>query len=122
MRSSTAFLLRFGAAGLVCLAGSPCRADAIADRSDSSLATRSVTVSWADLDLTKPAGVRALYRRIKAAAHVACTALEEDRLFEPLFARSCFDQAVDAAVAKVSDARLLTLHGAATRRSEPSGQ
>ncbi len=122
MRSSTAFLVRFAAAGLVCLVGSPCRADANADRSDSSLATRSVTVSWRDIDLATAAGRRELYRRIQAAAHVACTALEVERLFEPLFPQTCFEQAVDAAVAKVPDAGLAALHRAVRDRSDHAGQ
>jgi hypothetical protein len=44
MGSSTALLVRLAAAGLVAWQARLCRADAIAERSDSSLATRSVTV------------------------------------------------------------------------------
>jgi UrcA family protein len=122
MRSATAFLVRFAAAGLVCLAVPAAHADDVPRAADRLLATRSVTVSWADLDLTRPAGRRELYRRIRAAAHVACTALEVDRLFEPLFAQTCFEQAVDAAVAKVPDADLAALHRAARDHSDHAGQ
>jgi UrcA family protein len=81
-----------------------------------------VTVSWRDLNLGIPSGRRELYRRIEAAAHVACTALEVERLFEPLFPQTCFEQAVAAAVAKVPEARLAALQRALRNRSDHSGQ
>jgi UrcA family protein len=119
---SSSFLVQLALVGAVLLAGPASHADGVPRAADRPLATRSVTVSWADLDLATPVGRRELYRRIRAAAHVACTALEVERLFEPLFAQTCFEQAVDAALAKVPDAELAALHRAARARSDHAGQ
>ena len=116
MSSSTPAAVRFLLLALVLVISPVCRAQGVVREVDRDGATRSVTVSWADLNLAAPAGTRALYGRIKSAAHVACTALEVDRLYEALFLKNCFEEAVDAAVAKVSDPRLTALHQASMPR------
>ena len=72
-------------------------------------ATRSVELSFRDLDLSTRSGAAKLYRRIQAAARSACQ-------YEPTSPREqsiwqyCVRPAVDAAVAKVNNPRLTELH------------
>ena len=72
-------------------------------------AMRSVEVSFRDLDLSTPSGAAKLYRRIQAAARNVCQ-------YEPTSPREqsiwhyCVRPVVDAAVAKVNNPLLTTLH------------
>jgi UrcA family protein len=72
-------------------------------------ATRSVEVSFRDLDLNTPSGAAKLYRRIQAAARNACQ-------YEPTSPRAqiiwqyCVLPTVDAAVANVNSPLLTELH------------
>ena len=72
-------------------------------------ATRSVEVSFRDLDLNTPSGAAKLYRRIQAAARNVCQ-------YEPTSPRAqiiwqyCVLPTVDAAVAKVNSPLLTELH------------
>jgi UrcA family protein len=72
-------------------------------------ATRSVEVSFRDLDLNTPSGAAKLYRRIQAAARSVCQ-------YEPTSPREqsiwqyCVRPTVDAAVAKVNNPLLTELH------------
>jgi UrcA family protein len=72
-------------------------------------ATRSVEVSYRDLDLTTPSGVAKLYRRIQAAARSVCqyepTSPREQTLWQ-----YCVRPTVDAAVTKVNNPLLTELH------------
>jgi UrcA family protein len=71
---------------------------------------RSVTVSYADLDLSKQTGVAALYGRIEAAANRVCgskPALDIRTFFAQ---RNCVQIAVANAVAEVDVRQLATLH------------
>ncbi len=61
IRAATFFL-----AGAITL----CALQATARAADAGLPTR--TVSYADLDISKPAGAKVLYHRIKAAANEVC--------------------------------------------------
>lgn len=71
--------------------------------------TRSIGVSFRDLDLSTKSGVAKLHRRIEAAARDVCE-------YEPASARAhviwryCVRPAVDAAVAKVNNPLLTELH------------
>ena len=71
--------------------------------------TRSVEVSFRDLDLSTASGASKLYRRIQAAARNVCQ-------YEPTSAKAqsiwkyCVRPTVDAAVAKVNNPRLTALH------------
>jgi UrcA family protein len=117
MSSSSAYPVQFLVLALVLVISPVCRAQGVVREVDRGGATRSVTVSWADLNLAAPAGTRALYGRIRNAAHVVCTALEVDREYDALFVKHCFEQAVDAAVAKVADPRLAALHRVKSSRA-----
>ena len=115
MNTSVAPLLRFLLLASALVISTACRAQAHPHPSplDQETSTRSVTVSWADLNLASPQGTQVLYKRIKAAARIACTGLEVDRVYEAPFRRTCFEEAVDKAIAKVSDPHLTALHRAA---------
>jgi UrcA family protein len=71
--------------------------------------TRSVEVSFRDLDLNTQSGAAKLYRRIQVAARSVCQ-------YEPTSPREqsiwqyCVRPAVDAAVAKVNNPLLTELH------------
>lgn len=71
---------------------------------------RRVAVSYADLDLSKPAGADALYKRIRLASERVCRVYESRDL--PLIAtsRGCYRSTVNAAVAQVNHPRLTALH------------
>ena len=73
---------------------------------------RQQVVSYADLDLTRPAGVRELYHRIRYAARNVCET-SYDRLG---LDRRCFEQAIARAVAEVGAPLLTTRHLAASNR------
>jgi UrcA family protein len=72
-------------------------------------ATRSVEVSFRDLDLGTPSGAAKLYRRIQAAARNVCQ-------YEPTSPRAqiiwqyCVLPTLDAAVTKVNNPLLTKLH------------
>ena len=52
------------------------------------------TVSFADLDLTRDAGVAALYARIRAAAHEVCGQPDLRQLGEYMTSRRCAERAI----------------------------
>ena len=97
---------------IYCLYGalSLCALQATAIAAADALPTRRV--SYADLDISKPAGAKTLYHRIEAAARQVCEpagkglgARERDR--------ACIKQAIDLAVRRVDSAALSELHAAA---------
>jgi len=70
-----------------------------------------VKIRYHDLDLMRDGGVKALYHRIKVAAHTVCdqsvpvwAAQRSERM------QACLGSAVDAAVVQVGNARLAALH------------
>jgi UrcA family protein len=77
-----------------------------------------VTVSYSDLDLSKPAGAQTLYKRIKAAASHVCgsrghyTRLESRKVW-----RGCYDTAIADAVAQIDRPSLTALHKEAADRA-----
>jgi UrcA family protein len=77
---------------------------------------RDVTVSYKDLDLSRPADVRTLYKRIENAAASACLeAPPTVELARHLAWERCYSAALDSAVMQVRSPELLALH-----RSQPS--
>ncbi len=75
---------------------------------DPNVVTQSVTVSFADLDLSKDAGAHALLVRINAAAKQVCE--PQDRDFKLIASRrSCIETAVDRAVAEVNNPKVTSL-------------
>jgi UrcA family protein len=71
---------------------------------------RKVTVSYAEFDLSKPAGAEALYRRIKRAAFLVCGGQDSPITWNRSQKDRCFSTSVDEAVAKVNAPLLSALH------------
>jgi UrcA family protein len=67
----------------------------------------SKTVRYSDLDISKPAGAKALYTRIRAAARDVCALYTTGDPILRAAAQACVDTAIDNAVRKV-DAPALT--------------
>lgn len=86
--------------------------DAIAgDHAGSRFDPPSVTVSYADLDLNKPAGAEALYSRIEGAARFVCGGRANRRdLARYRHYRQCYDEAVDDAVNQINHKGLFAVH------------
>ena len=90
--------------------GAPAIASADAQ---SDLLGTGVKVSYADLDLQKSAGAQVLYRRLQNAARQACGAPSlriQGSLRTLSETKSCYRKSLDAAVAKVDNARVNGIH------------
>jgi UrcA family protein len=72
--------------------------------------TRSVTVRYDDLDLTREAGARALYARLNAAAKRVCGSSELRDLQSQRAWRQCYSAALGDAVGRSGNARVAALH------------
>lgn len=97
-------------ATLTCLLGANA---ALADqkKSDGMEETRSVKVSFADLDLNKPADAATLYKRIQRAAQVVCgPRVSGSELWRMYDARRCVQRAIGDAVAQVNRPTLSAVH------------
>jgi UrcA family protein len=81
----------------------------------SDIVTKSVTVSYADLNLSNPSGARTLYQRIRGAARKVCTVAGESP-YEvlDLDKRQCIHQAIDQAIMKVNSPVLVAMYKAAS--------
>ena len=66
----------------------------------------SVTVRYADLNLNTPAGVEALYARLRAASRSVCYVGQRRALIDAMASKSCYRQVLETAV---DDAKLPTL-------------
>jgi UrcA family protein len=81
---------------------------AAAGESDNELPKR--VVHFADLDLTRNAGVAVLYARIRFAAREVCEPVDE-RIWQSIVARDrCVTQAIARAVADVNVPTLTSYH------------
>jgi UrcA family protein len=77
---------------------------------------KSQSVSFADLDLSKPAGAQTLYKRIQKAARHVCGPIDKYTYVIPRKAfRECYEEAIAAAVAQVDRPSLTALHREQTR-------
>jgi len=73
-------------------------------------ATRSETVKYADLDLSKPAGVKTLYARIEGAARTVCAPKPSPSdMAGTKDYNTCLSHAVDTAVAQVGNPDLTAM-------------
>ena len=61
----------------------------------------SITVRYADLDLSAKSGVEALQQRIRRAARIVCGGYEVRDASRERIYQSCVDLAIDRALAKV---------------------
>jgi UrcA family protein len=107
LKTTTRWLVTMTA--IACATGS--RA-ALAD--DPVYITVQKTVSYADLDLSQPAGAQMLYGRIKKAASSVCGELEDTQAEHRVLFRECYDQAVANAVAKANRPTLTALYNSTT--------
>jgi UrcA family protein len=79
--------------------------------SAEQISVRSLTVSFADLDLSRAAGAQALYKRIKFAARRVCGSQGNYASLAAQSAwRKCYDTAVANAVAEVDRPSLTALY------------
>jgi UrcA family protein len=99
-----AILSLFGAATLFSL-----QAGAAATTTDP-LPTRKVT--YADLDISKPAGAKVLYSRIVAAANEVCSFNGSRELTDWTAEQACIKKSIDEAVKDVNSTALSELHTA----------
>lgn len=77
------------------------------------IVTKSATVTYADLNLSSPAGAKTLYGRIRTAARKVCTVNGESPYeFQNLDKRRCIRSAIDQAVMKVDSPVLVAMHAA----------
>lgn len=76
---------------------------------------KTATVSYADLDLSKPAGAATLYRRLKAAARMVCSPYDS-RITRKSW-RECYDNAISDAVAEINRPTLAALHAEKGKRT-----
>ncbi len=81
-----------------------------ANAADDSLPAKKV--SYADLDISKPAGAQVLYRRIVGAAHQVCEFDGTRNIAVAERQRRCITQAVDGAVKSVDSSELTGLYSA----------
>jgi UrcA family protein len=61
----------------------------------------SVTVSYRDLDLSRPGDVRTLYKRLQQAAASVCVPVSQLQLPRHLAWQRCYDLALDSALMAV---------------------
>ena len=80
----------------------------------------SVTVRYADLNLNTPAGVDALYARLRAAAREVCNVGERRPLNAAIAAKNCYRQVLAAAVDNVQSLALSAVHRAESTHVDPS--
>jgi UrcA family protein len=85
-----------------------------ADSSRAVEPAREIIVSYSDVDVTRTNGAQILYRRIERAAASVCARPNEKVPQVRAAIRSCSDQAIAAAIAKV-DADALTRLAAVSR-------
>jgi UrcA family protein len=78
----------------------------------AGMETRSVPVRYADLDLSREAGVRALYDRLRSAASRACGTFDNRDLAGRKYWQSCRDAALADAVGRLGNERVAALHQA----------
>jgi UrcA family protein len=72
----------------------------------------SVTVKFADLDLTRSPGVAALYQRLKGAAEMVCAPIAGQDLARQMRFKEYIQSAIGTAVAKVNQPALTAYYRA----------
>ncbi len=72
--------------------------------------TVKITVSTADLDLSRPAGVREAYARLQKAADIACTDGMRVDLQPPTSFAGCYEKALGDAIRSANVPRLTQVY------------
>lgn len=76
----------------------------------------SAIVAYGDLNVDSQLGAKVLYTRLRNGAEDVCSSFEGRDLFFKRLWKTCFDQAVAAAVAQVNRPGLTTLHNQTINR------
>jgi|HubBroStandDraft_1064217.scaffolds.fasta_scaffold1264430_1 UrcA family protein len=80
----------------------------------------TITVKFADLDVSLPQGASVLYNRIRVAAKNVCSPLEQSgSLAAQIHLNACVDKAIADAVIKVNAPALIAVYGAKTGKTLP---
>lgn len=79
----------------------------------------SVLVRYGDLDLSRDEGARALYARLRAAAHRVCAPLDSYDLHTQQLQRECYKTTLADAVKRLNSERVAALHDGGDRRPVP---
>ena len=95
------------AASLILLGGAHAGAGAQAAQPESPLTKKVV---YGDLNLETETGAKILYSRLRHAAQDVCSPFEGRDPSRQVQWRTCYDQAVTAAVARVNNSRVTALH------------
>lgn len=95
------------AAFLLCGAIALCTLQVTAQAADDGLPSKRV--SYADLDISKPAGAKVLYGRIAKAAYEVCQSTGFYSLGAAQLRNRCVDHAIDKAVKDVGSPALSAL-------------
>jgi UrcA family protein len=85
---------------------------ATASQARPTVDTARITVRYAELDVTKPAGAQALYRMIQQAAYDVCDGYVGRFSRMQTVNSACYKSAVANAVAAVGSPQLTALYGA----------
>jgi UrcA family protein len=80
----------------------------------------SVTVKFADLDISRPAGATKLYGRIQGAAKLVCSAYDRSDFAAQANFKACVSDAIGRAVAKVESPALNMVYRAKTGAIVPT--
>jgi UrcA family protein len=80
----------------------------------------SVTVKFADLDISRPAGATTLYGRIQEAANLVCSAYDRSNFAAQANFKACVGDAIGRAVAKVESPALNMVYRIKTGASVPT--
>ena len=80
----------------------------------------SVTVKFADLDVSRPAGATKLYGRIQGAANLVCSAHDRSNFTAQANFKACVKDAIGRAVAKVESPALNMVYRAKTGAIVPT--
>jgi len=73
------------------------------------------TVSYHDLDLSRPADAAVLYKRIGAAATEVCERFDAGAASHQALREKCAERAIALSITRVNDANLSARHGAGSK-------
>lgn len=84
-----------------------------------NFAPPEVTVKFGDLEISRPQGAAALYRRIHSAAETVCSLFRDHRdLVSQMHLDACINKAVADAVAAVNEPALLAVYRAKMKKTQ----
>jgi len=86
-------------------------------RASAPDAAKTVRLQYSRAELSQPGGAERVYRRIQRAAHEVCDSSDVRDLALNFHSESCFERAVDNAVAAIDATPLTALHRSHTQRT-----